>query len=99
MRDNSPQDLPQPGDELSLAAAPEIGEMAMRLQEGFLHQVRRIDLSLEPAADLQSCEQGEIAAILFQQWTQGETVSLLGAGQKSFAFGHVRNLRSYFPLA
>ena len=44
--------LTQPADEFTLAGAQEAGEVAVRLQEGLLDQVRRIDLALEALADL-----------------------------------------------
>jgi hypothetical protein len=47
-------------------------------QERLLDQVRGIDLALEPTANLQPGQQGQIAAVPLQQLAQGTRVARSG---------------------
>ena len=61
------QDLPQPADELGLAAPAEAREVLVRLQERLLDEVGGIDLALEALADLHPGQQGQVAPVHLQQ--------------------------------
>jgi hypothetical protein len=44
-----------------------LAEVPVRLQKRILNHVRGIDFSLEPAADVQAGQQGQVLAVQFQQ--------------------------------
>ena len=61
----------------------------MRLQEGFLHEISRIDLALESLAYLKSSQEPEVAAIHLQQESQGGIVPRASQLQELFGVGRV----------
>ena len=80
--DQRGQNAPQPADQLSLACAAKLAEMAMGLQKRLLHQVRRVGLALQPTTDLQSRQQRQIAPVAGQQFAQCGSISGLGQRQQ-----------------
>jgi hypothetical protein len=77
------QHLPQPGHQLALGRPAELGERRVGVEEGFLNEVRRIDLALQPPPDLEPGQQFQVVAIPLQQLTQG--VGVPAAGQRQQA--------------
>src|SRR5262249_47662148 len=60
----------------------ELGEVPMRLQIGFLHQVVGIDLALQPAAQLHARQQDQVIVIRRQQLAESRAVARASLGQK-----------------
>jgi hypothetical protein len=57
-RELTREDLAEPGDQFGLGGAAEVGDLAVGLEEHFLHHVAGVDLALEPAADLHARQAG-----------------------------------------
>ena len=57
------QDAPQPGGELGFGRAAKLMNVAMRFEAGFLHQVGRVGLALQPPADLRASQQRQVLTI------------------------------------
>ena len=72
------EDLPEPADQLGLAAAEELGELAMGLQVRLLDQVGGVEPDLESPADQGPGQDPEIAPIKLQQ--QAPRGIVAGAG-------------------
>src|SRR5262249_44548896 len=62
--------------------APEAGKAAVRFQKRFLDQVGGIHLPLKAAADLEPGEEGEVAAVVFQEASQGVFLPSLRPAQQ-----------------
>ena len=78
------QDLPQPGDQLSLAGAGELRELAVGFEKRFLDQIGGVEPDLQRLADQGAGQQPEIIAIQLQQPAQRRLVAGAGPGQEPF---------------
>ena len=91
------QDLPQPADQLRLAAAAEGSKVSMRFQESLLHKIGGIHLALEALANLHSGEERKVAAIQLEKPAQGCTIPRACLFQQLLGlYRHFRRLRGCF---
>src|SRR5205085_10911261 len=58
--------LPQPAGQLGVRAAPELLELLVRLQEGFLDHVGGIELPLQARVQMQTGQQPQVRAEALQ---------------------------------
>ena len=72
---------------LPLGGAAELLDLAAGLHEGLLDDVGRIDLALELPANLKAGEEGEVAAVRFEQSAEGDGVAAAGFGEEGLGFG------------
>src|SRR5262249_46791360 len=68
----------QPAEQLRLVRSLELREVTVSLQEGFLHEVRGIDLALQALADLDAREQGQGAPVQLQELPQRPGIARAG---------------------
>jgi hypothetical protein len=61
------QDLPQPDDQLRLGLSLKLIESLVGLDQGLLHQVRRVRLLLQGAVDPHAGQEPHVVAVAFQQ--------------------------------
>ena len=69
------QNLPQPGGQLGLGRTAKAGETAVRLEEGLLGEIGRVDLALQPPADLHAGQERQVIAITIEKLAQRLAVS------------------------
>ena len=60
------QDLSQPGRQLRLRAAAELGQRLVRLQEGLLHHVGGVQAGAQSGIELQAGQQTQVVAVTLQ---------------------------------
>jgi hypothetical protein len=60
------EDSPEPGEQLGLAWSRGLGEVAVGLEEGFLHQVGRIQPRLQRPSDDGTGHQPQVVAVRLQ---------------------------------
>jgi hypothetical protein len=78
--------LPQPAHEFLLGRSPELGEMAVGLQERVLDQIIGIDLALQAAANLQPGQECQVVVVQLQEPAQGRTTSRTGLPEQLLRF-------------
>ena len=73
---------PNPGQELSLGAAPEQRDLAVDLQPDLLEQVLDVHLAAQPATDLEPDQETHVVAVPLQQSPQRRSIACLGQDQE-----------------
>jgi hypothetical protein len=61
------QDLPQPGSELGLGLTAELVALLVRLEQGLLHQVGRVELALQADVQLRRDEHAQVVPVALQR--------------------------------
>ncbi len=76
------QDLPQPGNQLRLVTTGKSSELAMCLEEGFLHQVGGVELQAQGVVEHRPRYQPEIVAVKLEELPQGRGIPGAGLGHQ-----------------
>lgn len=69
------ENLPHPGPQLGLAVSLEFRQIAARVKQGLLHEIGRVELSLQAFAGLQPREEGQPRPIALGEAIQSRRIA------------------------